>query len=36
VLDQGAIVGSGTHEELMQRAGLYTRLVEAQELTGVA
>ncbi|MDE0965028.1 MAG: ABC transporter ATP-binding protein, partial [Candidatus Latescibacteria bacterium] len=36
VLDQGAIVDSGTHDELMQRAGLYAKLVEAQELTGVA
>ena len=36
VLDQGTIVDSGTHDELMQRAGLYARLVEAQELTGVA
>jgi ABC-type multidrug transport system fused ATPase/permease subunit len=35
VLDQGAIVDSGTHNELMQRAGLYARLVEAQELTSV-
>ena len=36
VLDQGTIVDSGTHDELMQRAGLYARLVEAQKLTGVA
>ena len=36
VLDQGTIVASGTHDALLQRASLYARLVEAQELTGVA
>jgi ABC-type multidrug transport system fused ATPase/permease subunit len=30
VLDQGAIVESGTHQELLESGGLYRRLYEGQ------
>ena len=30
VLDGGTVAESGTHEELMQKNGLYRRLVELQ------
>jgi ABC-type multidrug transport system fused ATPase/permease subunit len=30
VLDKGAVAESGTHEELLARNGLYTRLYELQ------
>lgn len=33
VFDAGAIVESGTHEELMALRGVYTQLVAAQEIT---
>ncbi len=32
VLKQGKIAERGSHQELMQRGGLYTRLVEMQQL----
>ena len=32
VLDDGVIVQSGTHDELMAQGGLYRRLVEMQAL----
>ncbi len=32
VIDGGKIVQSGTHEQLMQRGGIYRRFVEAREL----
>ncbi len=32
VLDQGAIVGVGQHDELMERSGLYREMVELQRL----
>ena len=31
VLDQGRIVESGTHSELLKKKGFYTKLVEIQE-----
>jgi ABC-type multidrug transport system fused ATPase/permease subunit len=30
VLDHGAVVESGTHDELMRRGGVYSRLVSRQ------
>ncbi|NKB67465.1 MAG: ATP-binding cassette domain-containing protein [Candidatus Latescibacteria bacterium] len=36
VLDQGHIIERGTHQELLAHKGLYTRMVQAQELAGVA
>jgi ABC-type multidrug transport system fused ATPase/permease subunit len=34
VLDRGHLVGSGTHEELLERGGLYKTLYERQFRTG--
>jgi len=36
VIDQGSIVESGTHDELLQAGGKYATLVRAQELAGGA
>ena len=36
VLDDGAIVEAGTHDELMARSGLYRDMVELQRMEGGA
>jgi len=33
VIDHGRIVGSGTHEELMNQKGLYATMINASDLS---